>query len=170
MKQALLALVGTVLIASANPVFAQALWGELPIGASPAEVQRLLPEAQETSAQRRSQEPGALLELAEHDLAGQAFGVSFLFDDQRLQRVVLLARPASADDARTLTRELGDSLRKRYGLDVSTRSRRFTDREGLVDREWLYRRISIRLQLLNDQSVRLTYSAEAPTPTPARGL
>ena len=87
-----------------------------------------------------------------------------------MQHVVLLARPASADDARTLTRELGDSLRKRYGLDVSTRSRRFTTREGSVDREWLYRRISVRLQLLGDQSVRLTYSAEAPTPTPARGL
>lgn len=170
MKQAFLALLGAVLITLAPGAWSQALWGDLPIGASPAEVQRLLPGARETPAERRSQAPEALLELAEYELAGQPFSVSFLFEDERLQRVVLVSRPASAEAARALTRELGDSLRKRYGLDVSTRSRRFTEREGLVDREWLYRRISIRLQLLSDQTVRLTYSAEAPTPTPTRGL
>lgn len=170
MRQALLALVGIALFTLSNIASAQALWANVPIGASPAEVQGLLPEARETSAERRAQDARTLLELPDYKLAGQSFGVSFLFDDQRLQRVVLLAQPGSADAARTLTRELGDELRKRYGLDVSTRSRRFTDREGLVDREWLYRRISIRLQLLTDQSVRLTYSAEAPTPTPTRGL
>lgn len=170
MNKVFLALVGVVFAAFAQATVAQALWANVPIGASPAEVQALLPEARETPTERRAQDARALLELPAYELAGQVFGVSFLFDDQRLQRVVLQARPASADAARALTRELGDSLRKRYGLDVSTRSRRFTDREGLVDREWLYRRISIRLQLLADQSVRLTYSAEAPTPTPARGL
>jgi hypothetical protein len=161
---------GIALAFVAHTVSAQALWDNVPIGASPAEVQSLLPQAQETSAQRRAQEAGALLELAGHEIGGQAFNATFLFDAERLQRVVLLARLKSDDEARAITRELGDSLRKRYGLDVSTRSRRFTEREGIVDREWLYRRISIRLQQFADHSVRLTYSAEAPTPTPTRGL
>ena len=164
------AIVGIALAALAHTVHAQALWGNVPIGASPAEVKALVPQAQETSDQRRAQDRSALLEMAGHDIAGQDFAVSFQFDADRLQRVVLTAEPGSPEKAAALTRELGDSLRKRYGLDVSTRSRRFTTREGSVDREWLYRRISVRLQLLGDQSVRLTYSAEAPTPTPARGL
>jgi hypothetical protein len=164
------AIVGIALAVMALSVHAQALWGNVPIGASPAEVKTLVPQAQETSPQRRAQDGSALLEVATYDIAGQDFAVSFQFDADRLQRVVLTAEPGSPEKASALTRELGDSLRKRYGLDVSTRSRRFATREGSVDREWLYRRISVRLQLLNDQSVRLTYSAEAPTPTPSRGL
>lgn len=167
MKQAIL---GIALAALVHTVSAQALWGGVPIGASLDEVKTRLPEVQETSSQRRAQEKGALLEIARHELAGEDFVVSFLFESDQLQSVVLEAEPASEAQARALTREIGDSLRKRYGLEVSTRSRRFTVREGIVDREWLFRRISVRLQHLDNHTVRLTYSSEAPTPTPARGL
>ncbi|MDO8905599.1 hypothetical protein [Hydrogenophaga sp.] len=167
MKKALL---GLVLAITVSTVSAQALWGGAPIGASPAEVSRLLPEVKDTSAEQRAQEQGLLLEIPRHELAGQDFLVSFFFEDNQLQRVVLLANPGSTERARAVTQELGASLRARYGLDVGTRSRRSEVREGSVDRMWLFRRMSIRLQLLNDMSVRLTYSAESPTPTPSRGL
>jgi len=167
MKQAIL---GVVLAALVHTASAQALWGGIPIGASPDEVKTRLPEVQETSSQQRAQESGALLEIPRYELAGQDFVVRFLFESDRLRSVVLETEPASEAQARALTRELGDSLRKRYGLEVSTRSRRFTVREGIVDREWLFRRISVRLQHLADHSVRLTYSSEAPTPAPTRGL
>ena len=167
MKKALLALVLAVTVSTAS---AQALWGGAAIGSSPEEVKRRLPEAVDTPADRRAQNSGLLLEIPRHELAGQDFVVSFLFESDRLQSVVLETEPRPEADARALTRELGDALRKRYGLDVSTRSRRFTVREGIVDREWLYRRISVRLQHLEDHRVRLTYSSEAPTPTPSRGL
>jgi hypothetical protein len=167
MKQAFL---GIALAALVHTVSAQALWGGVPIGASPDDVKTRLPEVQETSSQRRAQEKGALLEIERHELAGEDFGVSFVFESDRLQSVVLETEPMPEAQARALTRELGASLRKRYGLDVSTRSRRFTEREGIVDREWLFRRISVRLQHLDDHMVRLTYSSEAPTPTPTRGL
>ncbi len=156
------ALLGIALALMVSAVSAQALWGRAPIGASVADVRSLMPEAQDTSAERRAQDPAALLEIPRHDLAGQDFAVSFLFEDDKLQRVVLVADPGSAEQARALTRELGDSLRKRYGLDVGTRSRRNEVREGSVDRKWLFRRMSVRLQLLGDQTVRLTYSAELP--------
>lgn len=166
------AIFGFVLATLAFTASAQTLWGGAPIGASPAEVKTLMPEAQETSAERRASDNGLLLEIPRYELAGESFAVSFLFASDRLQSVVLETQPLSVEKARALTRELGDSLRKRYGLDVSTRSRRFTVREGIVDREWLYRRISVRLQHLNDHAVRLTYSSEAPSPTPSpsRGL
>jgi len=166
------AILGFVLATLVSTVSAQALWGGAPIGASPADVKALLPEAQETSVERRAQDGSVLLEIPRHELAGQDFAVSFVFEAERLQSVVLVTDPGSMDKARAVTRELGDSLRKRYGLDVGTRSRRSEAREGSVDRMWLFRRMSIRLQLLNDQTVRLTYSAESPTPTPSpsRGL
>ncbi|MDR7149891.1 hypothetical protein J2W49_001846 [Hydrogenophaga palleronii] len=164
------AILGIALAALVHTVSAQALWGDIPMGASPEEVKTRMPEAQETSAERRAQNSGALLEIPRHELAGHDFAISFLFESGRLQSVVLQTDPKAEAEARALTRELGDSLRKRYGLDVSTRSRRFTVREGIVDREWLYRRISVRLQHLEDHRVRLTYSSEAPTPTPSRGL
>ncbi|PKO64388.1 MAG: hypothetical protein CVU22_24480 [Betaproteobacteria bacterium HGW-Betaproteobacteria-16] len=164
------AILGIALATLVHTVSAQALWGNVPMGASPEEVKTRLPEAQETSSERKAQVSGALLEIPRHELAGQDFVVSFLFESDRLQSVVLETEPRPESDARALTRELGDALRKRYGLDVSTRSRRFTVREGIVDREWLYRRISVRLQHLEDHRVRLTYSSEAPTPTPSRGL
>lgn len=165
-------LIGTALFLMALTASAQALWGGAPIGASPDEVKQLLPEAQATSAERRANDQGLLLEIPRYELAGEDFAVSFLFAADRLQSVVLETKPASEEQARALTRALGDSLRQRYGLDVSTRSRRFTVREGIVDREWLYRRISVRLQHLKDHTVRLTYSSEAPSPTPSpsRGL
>ncbi|HEX5738693.1 MAG TPA: hypothetical protein VFY22_09290 [Hydrogenophaga sp.] len=164
------AILGIALAALVHTVSAQSLWGNVPIGASPDEVKTRLPEVQETSAQRRAQDSGALLEIPRHELAGQAFAVSFVFEADKLQSVVLVADPESDEQAKALTRDLGDSLRKRYGLDVSTRSRRSEAREGIVDRMWLFRRMSVRLQLLDDQTVRLTYSAESPTPTPSRGL
>lgn len=167
MKKSLL---GIALVLVALTASAQALWGGAPIGASPAEVSRLLPEVKDTSAERRAQDEGILLEIPRHELAGQDFLVSFYFEDSQLQRVVLSANPGSTERARAVTQELGASLRARYGLDVGTRSRRSEAREGSVDRMWLFRRMSIRLQLLNDMSVRLTYSAESPTPTPSRGL
>ena len=166
------AIFGIALATLVHTVSAQALWGNVPMGASPEEVKTRLPEARETSPARRAQDSGALLEIPRHELAGHDFVVSFLFESGRLQSVMLQTEPIAESEARALTRELGDSLRKRYGLDVSTRSRRFTVREGIVDREWLYRRISVRLQHLNDHAVRLTYSSEAPSPTPSpsRGL
>lgn len=164
------ALIGIALAALVHTVSAQALWGNVPMGASPEEVKTRVPEVQETSSEQRAQDRRALLEIPRHELAGQNFVVSFLFESDGLQSVVLQTANLNEAQARALTRELGDSLRKRYGLDVSTRSRRFTVREGIVDREWLYRRISVRLQHLEDHRVRLTYSSEAPTPTPSRGL
>ncbi len=167
MKNTLLGIALLLLISTAS---AQALWGNVPIGASPDEVKSRMPAVQETSTERRAQESGALLEIPRHELAGENFSVSFQFESDRLQSVVLETEPKPEAQARALTRELGNSLRQRYGLEVSTRSRRFTVREGIVDREWLYRRISVRLQHLDDHTVRLTYTSEAPTPTPTRGL
>jgi hypothetical protein len=164
------AILGIVLAALVHTVSAQALWGNVPMGASPEEVKTRMPEARDTSAEQRAQNKGVLLEIPRHELAGQDFMVSFLFESGGLQSVTLQTAPLPEAAAKSLTRELGDSLRKRYGLDVSTRSRRFTVREGIIDREWLYRRISVRLQHLEDHRVRLTYSSEAPTPTPSRGL
>lgn len=163
-------LLGFALVLMALTASAQALWGGVPIGASPEEVRRLLTDVQDASAERRAADRNLLLEIPRYELVGEEFLVSFLFDSNRLQSVVLETKPPSEAQARALSRELGDSLRKRYGLEVSTRSRRFTEREGIVDREWLFRRISVRLQHLQDHTVRLTYSSEAPTPTPARGL
>jgi hypothetical protein len=145
--------------------WAQTLWGGAPIGASVDEVRTLLPQVKDVPSDGQDAEGvTALLEIPRYEIAGQGFVVHFVFVKDRLDRVVLVASPGSAQLARGLTDELGDSLRKRYGLDVSTRSRRSEEREGSVDRMWLYRRMSVRLQLLDDHTVRLTYSAELPTP------
>lgn len=144
---------------------AQALWQEVPAGASPAEVRALVPEAQPLPFDAASKDEVVKLEVANYELAGTPFKVSFVFKSDQLTRITLRANAGSADAARALAQSLTTSLRSRYGLEMSTRSRGSTS-SVTIDRQWNFRRTVIHLQVMDVSFVSLEYSAQAPTRSP----
>jgi hypothetical protein len=102
-----------------------------------------------------------LLEIPAVELAAAAVKVSFVFQAERLQRVTLLANAGSADEARALAQRLTTSLRSRYGLEMSTKSRGATA-SLTIDRQWNFRRTVVHLEVVDGSFVRLDYSGQTP--------
>ncbi|PZO19431.1 MAG: hypothetical protein DCF26_05810 [Burkholderiales bacterium] len=158
MKKFLLCLTWLLSTAGAS---AQALWQDVPVGATPAEVQALMPQAQPAPAGPPSSKEGVQLEIPAHELLGARFKVSFVFQADRLQRITLLANTGSAREARALGQRLTTSLRSSYGLEMSTKSRGSTS-SATIDRQWTFRRTSVHLQVVDETFVQLEYSGLAP--------
>lgn len=140
---------------------AQALWQGVPVGATAAEVRALVPEAQASSTAPASSGDGVQLEIPALELAGAQFKVSFVFKADQLQRITLLANAGSATEARALGQRLTTSLRSRYGLEMSTKSRGSTS-SLTIDRQWNFRRTVVHLEVVDGAFVRLDYSGQAP--------
>lgn len=157
MKKLLLCFTCLLFTAGAS---AQALWQGVPVGASPAEVRVLVPEAQ-TPAAPAPNGDGVQLEIPAFELAGARFRVSFEFKADQLQRITLLANAGSADEARALAQRLTTSLRSRYGLEMSTKSRGSTS-SVTIDRQWNFRRTVVHLEVVDGTFVRLDYRGQAP--------
>jgi hypothetical protein len=158
MKKLLLCLSCLLFTAGAS---AQALWQGVPVGATPAEVRALVPEAQAPAIASAPNGDGVLLEIPAFELAGAPFKVSFVFKGDQLQRITLLANADSADQARSLAQRLTTSLRSRYGLEMSTKSRGSTS-SLTIDRQWNFRRTVVHLEVVDVTFVRLDYSGQAP--------
>jgi len=156
MNKLLLCLTCLLITAGAS---AQALWQGVPVGATAAEVRALVPEAQPPA--NASSGEGVQLEIPSIELAGARFKVSFVFKADQLQRITLLANAGSADEARALAQRLTTSLRSRYGLEMSTKSRGATS-SLTIDRQWSFRRTVVHLEVVDDTMVRLDYSGQAP--------
>ncbi|KRC06120.1 hypothetical protein ASE11_23990 [Hydrogenophaga sp. Root209] len=161
MKNILLCVIWLLVCAGAS---AQALWQGVPAGATSAEVQALMPGARVAPGDPLSKDESVRLEIPVHELAGARFKVSFVFKADQLQRITLLADAGSADEARALGQRLTTSLRARYGLEMSTRSRGATS-SPTIDRQWSFRRTSVHLQVVDETFVRLDYSGQAPPRT-----
>lgn len=139
---------------------AQALWRDVPAGSSPAEVRQRIAEAQPAAPDTLTQSPQALLEIPAVDVAGGEFNVRFLFEDERLQSVVLRAETGSPEAAQALARRVYTALRARYGLEQSSTSRGAPPPSTTMDRRWLFRRTTIRLQVVDDSDVLLVYGVQ----------
>ena len=146
-------LLATTLFFLTATASAQTLWRDVPAGASPAEVQALVPEA------RPATRGPVLLEIPSHELLDATFSVAFEFDQNRLKGITLRSQAATASEARALAQRLTTSLRSRYGLEISTKSRQDDVIPG-IDRKWSYRKASVHLQVVEGQVVRLRYQAE----------
>lgn len=160
MKKVLLCVTWLLFTSSAS---AQALWQGLPVGATSAEVQAQMPQAQAAPIDPSSKGEGVQLQIPAYELAGARFKVSFAFKADQLQRITLLADAGSANEARALAQRLTTSLRSRYGLEMSTKSRGATS-SLTIDRQWAFRRTGVHLQVVDDTFVRLEYSGLAPVP------
>jgi hypothetical protein len=152
-----LALIGVALSASA-----QTLWRDAPMQASPAEIRALMPEARETSPARRALDPGALLEIPSTPIAGENFTATYHFESDRLQRIHLQTQPATRERTQALLKILQDTLRARYGLPISPKTRQIAG-IGAVDLKWTFRRMAVQLQMLDGKTVELIYSANLPS-------
>lgn len=153
--------IGIALLCVCALASAQALWRGVPAGASPAEVQALIPEALPAPAELLARDGRALLAIPRFELAGADFAVSFLFERERLTGVLLLADTGSAGKARDVAQNLTASLRARYGLEMSSKSRKDALTVA-IDRQWSYRRTGVRLQVLEGRTVSLRYGVEVP--------
>ena len=140
---------------------AQTLWRDAPMQASPAEIRALMPEARDTSPARRAAEPGALLEIVDTPIADESFTATYLFESDRLQRIHLRAQPPTPQRVQALLRTLQDSLRARYGLPISTKTRPGAAL-GAVDLKWSFRRMNVLLQMSDGKTVKLVYEANIP--------
>lgn len=158
MKKLFLCLTCLLFTAGAS---AQELWQGVPVGATPAEVRALLPEVQALATNAAAYSDGVQLEIPAFELAGAKFKVSFAFRDDQLQRITLLTNAGSADEARALGQRLTTSLRSRYGLEMSTKSRGATS-SVTIDRRWNFRRTVVHLEVVDKTFVRLDYSGQAP--------
>jgi hypothetical protein len=147
-------LLPTTLFFLAATASAQSLWRDVPAGASPAEVVALIPEARPVSR------GPVLLEIPDHELLDASFSVAFEFEQNRLKGITLRSQAANASDARALAQRLTASLRSRYGLEISTKSRQDNVIPG-IDRKWSYRKASVHLQVVDDSVVQLRYQPEA---------
>ncbi|WP_439588355.1 hypothetical protein [Hydrogenophaga sp.] len=152
-------LLSTALLLLAPTASAQLLWSGVPAGASPNEVVALVPEA------RPASRGPVLLEIPRHELVGAVFAVAFEFEQDRLTGITLRSQAETASEARAIAQRLTASLRSRYGLEISTRSRQDNVIPG-IDRKWSYRRASVHLLVVEDRVVSLRYQAE---PTRATG-
>jgi hypothetical protein len=140
---------------------AQALWQDVPAGATRAEVQALMPEAKAATPGAQPDGSDATLEIASYELASERFKVTFVFTSDQLQRITLLSDAGSADKARALAQRLTTLLRSRYGLEQSTKSRGSVS-SVTIDRQWTYRRTRVHLQVENGTNVRLDYTVLTP--------
>ena len=154
-------LVCTALLLLSASASAQALWRGVPAGATPAEVSALIPEALPAPADRPATADGrVLLEIAAYEVVGADFAVAFGFEQDRLQSVVLRAQATSPEQAQAIAQRLTASLKARYGLEISIKSRQDRSTTG-IDRKWSYRRTIVHLQVVEGTVVRLRYSAES---------
>jgi hypothetical protein len=151
-----------VLAGMAWSASAQTMWRDAPMRASPAEIRALMPEARETSSDQRSADPGALLEIPSTAIAGEDFAATFHFESERLQRIHLRARPATPERIQALLRTLQASLRERYGLPISNKTRQIAAL-GNVDLLWSFRRMTVQLRMIDGSTVELIYSANFPS-------
>jgi len=143
-------------------VSAQSLWRDAPMLASPAEIRTLMPQARDTSPARRAADPSALLEIPGTPIADETFVVTYHFESERLQRVHLRSEPATPERTQALLRTLQTSLRKTYGLPLSTPSRPVAAL-GTVDVMWSFRRMTVQLLMLDGKTVELIYSVNMPS-------
>jgi len=157
MKSSLLCL---ALVCVSSLACAQALWNDVPAGSSPAEVSQRFTAARPADPATLAQTPQALLEIPRIEVAGEDFAVRFLFERERLQSVVLRADTDSPEAARSLAQRVYTSLRSRYGLEISSKSRGAAPPSTAMDRSWLFRRTTVRLQVVDDSSVLLTYGVQ----------
>lgn len=157
MKATLLCL---ALVCVTSLASAQALWRDVPAGSSPSEVIRRIAEAQPSDPATLAQTPQALLGIPEVEIAGGRFSVRFLFEDERLQNVVLRADTGSPEDAQALARRVYTALRARYGLEQSSTSRGALAPSTTMNRRWLFRRTTVHLQVVDDNNVLLTYGVQ----------
>ena len=150
----------TGLIASSLALGAasQTMWRDAPMQASQAEIRALMPQASETSAQRRASDPSALLEIASTPIAGENFSVTYHFESDRLQSSRLIAKPEGGQRMQALLNVLQASLRKNYGLPVSTKVRPAAAL-GAVDLMWAHRAMTVQLLMLDGVEVALVYRA-----------
>lgn len=154
--------VGAALLCLSLGASAQALWRDVPAGASAAQVSALIPEALPAPAEAQAKADGqVLLHIPHYNLVDADFEVAFTFEQDKLESIVLRTRPGSPEEARAVAQRLTTSLKSRYGLEISAKSRREPLVAG-VDRKWLYRRTSVHLQILGDTVVQLRYAAETP--------
>jgi hypothetical protein len=140
---------------------AQTMWRDAPMHASPAEIRALMPDAQETSAAQRSADRSALLEVPSTLIVGEEFAATFHFESERLQRIHLRAQPATRERIQALLNAMQTSLRARYGLPISTKTRPGAAL-GSVDLKWAFRRMTVQLQMIDGKTVELIYNAEEP--------
>ncbi|QCB46298.1 hypothetical protein [Hydrogenophaga sp. PAMC20947] len=159
MKHFLTCLVLTCMALTAS---AQTLWRDAPMQASPAEIRALMPDARETSPTQRSVDPSALLEIPSTSIADETFAVTFHFESERLQRIRLQAQPATRERIQALLKTLQASLRARYGLPISTKTRPGAAL-GAVDLKWSFRRMTVQLQMVDGKTVELIYAANIPS-------
>jgi hypothetical protein len=155
-------LICLVLAGLAWSACAQTMWRDAPMQASPAEIRALMPDARETSPGQRAVDPGALLEIPGTPIADEDFTATFHFESERLQRIHLRAQPASRERAQALLQTLQSSLRARYGLPISTKTRQGAAL-GSVDLMWSFRRMTVQLQMLDGKTVELIYKANLPS-------
>ena len=154
-------LVCTALLLLCAGASAQALWRGVPAGAAPAEVSALIPEALPAPADQPATPDGrVLLHIPAYEVVDADFAVAFGFEQEKLQSVVLRAQADSPEQARAIAQQLTASLRSRYGLEISTKSRQDPLTVG-IDRKWSYRRTSVHLQIVEGTTVSLRYRAEA---------
>ena len=154
-------LVCTALLLLCAGASAQALWRGVPAGATPAEVSALIPEALPAPADQPATADGrVLLQIPAYEVVDADFAVAFGFEQDRLQSVVLRAQAASPEQAQAIAQRLTASLKARYGLEISIKSRQDRSTTG-IDRKWSYRRTSVHLQIVEDTTVSLRYRAEA---------
>ncbi|WP_372659701.1 hypothetical protein [Hydrogenophaga sp.] len=142
---------------------AQTMWRDAPMQASPAEIRALMSDVRETSPARRSADPSALLEIPSTSIADETFAATFHFESERLQRIHLQAQPADPQRLQALLKALQTSLRARYGLPISTKTRSGAAK-GTVDLKWSFRRMTVQLQMLDGKTVALIYEANIPSP------
>jgi hypothetical protein len=154
-------LVCTALLLLSAGASAQALWRGVPAGATPAEVSALIPEALPAPADQPANADGrVLLQIPAYEVVGTDFAVAFGFEQDQLRSVVLRAQARSPEQAQAIAQRLTASLKARYGLEISIKSRQDRSTTG-IDRKWSYRRTSVHLQVLDDTVVSLRYRAEA---------
>ena len=151
-----------VLVGAAFGASAQTLWRDAPMQASPAEIRALMPEARETSPERRALDPGALLEIPSTPIADESFTATYHFESERLQRIHLQTQPATSERTQALLKTLQDTLRARYGLPISPKTRQIAG-IGAVDLKWTFRRMAVQLQMTDGKTVELIYSANLPS-------
>jgi hypothetical protein len=158
MKKLLAAL---LLVSVVVSVWAQTMWRDAPMLATPADIRALMPDARETTPAQRAADPSALLEIARTTIADETFTATYHFESDRLQRIHLRAQPATPERMQALLKTLQASLRSSYGLPISNPSRPVTVL-GTVDLMWSFRRLTAQLLMVDGQTVELIYRANMP--------
>jgi hypothetical protein len=151
-----------VLASTALSASAQTMWRDAPMHASPAEIRALMPDARETSPGQRAVDNGALLEIPGTTIADESFAATFHFESERLQRIHLRSQPPTRERTQALLSTLQASLRARYGLPISPKTRQIAG-IGMVDLQWAFRRMTVQLRMLDGKTVEVIYGANFPS-------